>query len=344
MRGGGRRAVLRGLGAAATAAFTVLMGASCPVGPGVSGSVDLAAPDQDAVRIVYLGVGGWIMERGDVQVLTAPLFSNPSFLRTGLTAIESDSAAIARGLTPYDVSDARAILTGHGHYDHLMDVPEVARTHAPRAVITATRTMENLLGTWSGVADRLVRIEEAAGDAETVGRWIDLGPGLRVMPLRSHHAPHFDGYTLYAGTVEEPRDTPPRWATEWLDGPSYSFLIDFLDADGSVAFRIYYQDSVAAAPRGFAPVSLMRERPVDVAVFVPSTFDQVDWHPEAFVENLRPRWVLLGHWEDFWVPPETETRSISLTDMSHFRRRLSAVHGGAHWLPDIGTEFRFPVR
>jgi hypothetical protein len=163
------------------------------------------------------------------------------------------------------------------------------------------------------------------------------------MALRSHHAPHFEGYTFYKGTLERPLTEEPMWASEWLDGPSYAFLVDFLDEEGSVAFRVYYQDAVAAPPRGFAPTELVADRPVDVAIFVPATFDQVDWHPEAFVENLRPRWVLLGHWENFFKPPEARTKSILLSDIGHFQDRLDRVFDGAFWLPELGTEFRFPL-
>jgi hypothetical protein len=293
---------------------------------------------------VYLGVGGWIFQRGADQVVAAPLFTNPSFLRTGLAEVRSDTSGVNRSMAPYDVSGAAAILVGHAHYDHLLDVPQVARRHAPRARILGSRVTRNTLGTWSGVADRVTEVDSLAADAETQGRWIELTPTLRVLPLRSHHAPHFDGYTLYKGTTDHPLEEEPRWASEWLDGPSYAFLVDFLDSDGSVAFRIYYQDAVAAPPRGFAPEALMAERPVDVAIFVPATFDQVDWHPEAFVENLRPRWVILGHWENFFVPASTPTRSIMLTDLGHFRNRLSRVFDGESWLPGIGTEFRFPTR
>ena len=96
-------------------------------------------------------------------------------------------------------------------------------------------------------------------------------------------------------------------------------------------------------PVGFAPDALIGERPVDVAILVPATFDQVDWHPEAFVENLQPRWVLLGHWEDFFVPMDEPTKSIFLTDVRHFERRLERVFDGEWWRPEKGTEFRFPA-
>jgi hypothetical protein len=342
----GRRFGLRGparLAAPGAAVLLALAGCWRSVGPGVDGHVDVAPPGAPAVEMTYLGVGGWIFRRGEDLVLTGPLFSDPSLLRTGLTSIRSDSAAVDRGMAPYDVSGASAILVGHAHYDHLMDVPRVARLQAPRALILGSTTVRNTLGTWSGLWDRVLLVDDSAGTVDRIGRWIHVSPGVRVMPLLSHHAPHFEGYTLYHGTRDRPMEEEPRWASEWLDGVTYAFLVDFMDADGSVQFRIYYQDAVAAPPRGLAPEALMRERPADVAVLVPATFDQVDWHPEALVANLRPRWVLLGHWEDFFVPPEAPTRSIRLTDLRHFQKRLEAVHPGNNWLPDIGTVFRFPA-
>lgn len=325
------------------AAALLLLGAACPVGPGVDGTVAVAPPGSPAVRLTYLGVGGWIFERGDAQVLTAPLFSNPSFLGAGLRGVASDSAAVDRGMGPYDVREALAILVGHGHYDHLMDVPRVARAHAPRARILGSRTTANLLGRWAGVEDRVWVVADSAGDAGQAGRWIHLRHDVRVMPLRSTHAPHFDGYTLYRGTTSEPLEAAPRWATEWVDGETLSYLVDFLDPDGSVAFRIYYQDAVSPPPAGMAAQEVVGPRRTDVAILVPATFDQVDWHPEAFVENLRPRWVLLGHWENFFVPPAPPSRSMSTTDMAHFEGRLRRVHSGRFWRPEIGTVFLFPT-
>ena len=114
-------------------------------------------------------------------------------------------------------------------------------------------------------------------------------------------------------------------------------------SEDSVAFRIYYQDAVSPPPAGFAPDEVIRGRSVDVAILVPTTFDQVDWHPEALVENLQPRFVLLGHWEDFFVPIDEPTKSILLTDVRYFERRLESVHDGEWWRPEKGTEFLFPT-
>jgi hypothetical protein len=330
---------------AALAAASVLILGGCfrTSGPGVSGKIDLAPGAPDALRVVYLGTGGWIFEHGGETVLTGPLFTNPGLLRTGLLGIRADTVEIDRHMSRYDVSDATAILVGHGHYDHLMDVPRVATHHARKARIVGTRTVSNLLGTWSGVRDRVDVVDDSAGDLRTPGRWLGYGRGVRIMALRSRHAPHFGGYTLYRGTQDTPRTTEPEWATEWLEGETFAFLIDFMASPDSVAFRLYYQDAVAPPPAGLAPEQLIAERPVDVAVLVPATFDQVDWHPEALVENLRPRRVLLGHWEDFFVPVAESSRSLRLTDIRHFERRLDRVFAGEWWRPGPRTELRFPA-
>lgn len=320
--------------------LAVALSGCARLGPGTSGTVDRSGPGADQLRLVYLGSGGWIMEYGGEMVLTAPLFSNPSFLRTGLAPIEADTTEIDLQLSRYDLRAARVILSGHAHYDHLMDVPRTATRHATRARIAGSRTAANMLGSWAGVAGRVDVVNDAAGDQERSGTWLPYGPRVRVMPLVSHHAPHFDGYTLYQGTVDRPRETPPRLASEWVEGRTYAYLVDFLDDAGDIAFRIYYQDAVAAPPRGFAPDELIADRPVDVAIFVPATFDQVDWHPEAFIENLQPARVLLGHWEDFFVPVSAPTKAIMLTDMKHFETRLERVFSGEWWRPEIGTEFR----
>ena len=331
-------------GASLAAASLVLLTACFRTwGPGVSGEVDLAPGASDALRAVYLGTGGWLFEHGGETVLTGPFFTNPSLLRTGLLEIHADTVAIDRHMSRYDVSDAAAILVGHAHYDHLMDVPRVAARHAPNARIVGSRTVANTLGSWSGLMNRIDVVNDSAGDQRTPGRWLHYGRHVRVMALRSRHAPHFAGYTLYDGTQDTPRKAEPELATDWLEGETFAFLIDFMASPDSVAFRIYYQDAVAPPPAGLAPEHLIAEHRVDVAVFVPATFDQVDWHPEALVENLQPRRVLLGHWEDFFVPAAESPRSLRLTDIGHFEARLQRVFDGEWWRPAPATEFRFPA-
>lgn len=318
----------------------LLTGCLASVSPTVSGVVDRARPGEEPLRLHYLGNGGWILSHGEDVVLTGPLFSNPSLASVVFGSIRPDTMEVDRYLSPYEVSQAGAILVGHAHYDHLLDVPRTAKVHAPEARIVGSRTVANLLGTWSGLGDRVDPAEPHAGDVDAPGTWMRYGD-VRVMPLRSHHGPHYSDLTLFVGSIDRPHDRAPEWARDWVDGETYAFLVDFMAGPDSVAFRVYYQDAVAEPPFGLAPDALISERPVDVAILVPSTFEEVPWHPEALIANLRPRRVLLGHWEDFFNPVSGPIKPSPMTDHSEFDRRLQRVFTGEWWRPDRWTEFRF---
>lgn len=302
----------------------------------------LAAP----VSLTYLGVGGWLIETPRTRVLTAPLFSNPSLWASGFGTIEADTVAIVDGLRRFgapDVSDVSAILSGHAHYDHLMDVPWLAARLAPRARIlanaTALHTMAPLAARWGLDASRMVDVSADAADVEGGGRWIQLGPDLRVLPLVSDHAPHFAGLTLYDGERLADLADEPRAADEWLEGETLAFVFEVVDAQGGAVVRIYYQDAVAREPFGFIPEQMDT---VDVALIVPATYAEVAWQPEAILANTRARHVILGHWENFFEAPSADPEPVPFTLLPDFVARLRRALDGddRRWsLPVPGTRF-----
>ncbi len=298
------------------------------------------------VSLTYLGVGGWLIETARTRVLTAPLFSNPSMWASGFGTIEADTVAIVDGLRRFgapDVSDVSAILSGHAHYDHLMDVPWLAARLAPRARIlanaTALHTMAPLAARWGVDASRMVDVSADAASVEGGGRWIRLGPDLRVLPLLSDHAPHLAGLTLYEGERSADLAEPPRAADEWLEGETLAFVFEVVDPQGRAVVRIYYQDAVAREPFGFVPEQMDT---VDVALIVPATYAEVPWQPEAILANTRARHVILGHWENLFEAPSADPEPVPFTLLPDFVARLRRALDGddRRWsLPVPGTRF-----
>ena len=250
------------------------------------------------VELHFLGVGGWLIRKGDAALLTAPLFTNPGLLQTGLQQIHADPDRIERHLP--DVSDVSAV--------------------------------------------RVIEDEELA-DVEHAGAWIEVGPLVRIKPLRSDHVPHFAGIVLYSGERRSDLPSVPVSAEQWLEGETIAYLIDLLNDDGSVGLRVYYQDAVAAAPFGLvpSPAVLGDSVRVDVAIIVPATLAEVAWHPEALLESAHPRHVLLCHWEDFFQPPSLQAEAVLFTRLPEFVARLRrALPADAGWhLPMPGTRFVF---
>lgn len=298
-----------------------------------------------SIQFTYLGSGGWLIAWRGRRVLTAPFFTNPGLFRTAFGTIETDPKLVDRFLPPVD--DVESILAGHSHYDHLLDISYIATKHAPRATIYGNDTMVNLLAaTLPG--SRRVSLQSKAGDHQRPGEWTSLAGGaMRVMALRSEHAPHFFGIKLYCGDVLEPQSELPTKATRWKEGQTLAFLIDLLNEDGSIAFRLHYQDSASRPPFGFPPhTGGTIDRPVDLAILCVASFSQTSGYPESAIERLDPQHLLLGHWEDFFRPRTLPIRSVPLSSVTTFIRRMKAVMPpSAGWnLPQPGQSFVFERR
>ena len=120
-------------------------GSSAVLTPVSNDQVTCEEPGPGApLEIRYLGSGGHLIRRGSSAIMTAPFFSNPGVFRVGVGRISPDPARIDAAVEKIlaeggRLDDVQAILVGHAHYDHLMDVPRVWREYAPRAKIFGIR-------------------------------------------------------------------------------------------------------------------------------------------------------------------------------------------------------------
>lgn len=300
-----------------------------------------------AVSFTYLGVSGFVITAGDESMMTAPSFSHPSLMAiaTPMWPIHSDSAAVDRSLRRMlgaelrPLASVRTILVGHSHYDHLMDVPLIARRYLPDAKIYGTLTTKRiLLGDSSMRANRdridsLAPADSAIASAWRVGRW-NYSPGrrFRFMAMRSSHAHNWWFVTVANCRRSRDRASLPRTAWGWCVGEPVSYIIDVLDTTGRPVFRIFYQDA-ATRPLDVVlpPFTVEDQRPVDVAIVCAGNFKKVGDYPTLLLAALRPKYVILGHWEDFFHDPLDEPTPVRLTDTIELATRLDQL-GPGRWI------------
>lgn len=297
----------------------------------------------ERVQLQYLGSGGVLLRRGGTALMTPPFYSNPPLYQVGLgIRLVPDEGRIERGLPRVD--DVRAVLVGHGHYDHLMDLPVVLRHLPPDVVVYGNDTTRHLLAPWLP-DERRVALNARRGSWKRPGEWIRVaGTPFRFMALESDHSPHMGPIELYQGVVEQDVTEPPSDANEWPEGETLAFLIDVLRDDGSVLLRLHYQDAASRAPAGFPPpVHMLDTRPVDVEILTVGGYATVDAYPEAITLRLSPRHAVLAHWEDFFLAPDRGPRVLRTTDLDAFVHRLERVlPADAGWtLPAPGVSLWF---
>lgn len=288
------------------------------------GSFDFACPPcspavgeeaEGMVTVRYLGAGGLsIGWQGDV-VLTAPFFSNYSLVRVGLGRFSADKEAVKQGLAGVPLDRVRAILAGHSHYDHLGDLPVVAEEHARAARVYVNRAGFNLLAPY-GLGDRLSSLEDRVGE----WIWVTGADGgrrpIRFLAIRSGHAPHLFRYHWRGGEVKEP--LTKKWDGGSIGrlraGTTLAFVIDLMSPDfQEVRYRIYYQDSASPAWMGEPPEFVLADgRPFDLAVLCMASYNRVVDCPASLLGAVRPRHVLVTHYEDFFRARSKSVRFVTL--------------------------------
>lgn len=267
------------------------------------------------VTVRYLGAGGLsIGWQGDV-VLTSPFFSNYSLARVGLGRFGADEAAVERGLAGIPLDRVRAILAGHSHYDHLGDLPLVAGKHAREARIYVNRAGFNLLAPY-GLGARLGSLEDRVGE----WIWVTGAQGeqrpIRFLAVRSGHAPHVFRYHWRGGEVKDP--LAKKWDGGSIGrlraGTTLAFVIDLMSADfQEVRYRIYYQDAVSPAWQGEPPETVLADgRAFDLAVLCMASYNRVVDSPASLLTTVRPRHVLVTHYEDFFRSQKKPVRFVTL--------------------------------
>lgn len=274
---------------------------------------------RDSIRLTYLGVSGFVIRHGSRALMTAPSFTHPGGLRLMLPSpfrLSPDTATADRMLAGVDLAGIGAIVVGHAHYDHLLDVPYVARRWAPTATIYGSATMVNTLAGDPALRQRAVPVADSVATATSRGGWIyPPGGGFRFMPLASSHAPNAWMYTFADGEARKARTSLPRTARGWKKGAVYAYLIDVIAPDSTPLLRLYYQDAAADSVYTVLPPLEGRDaRPVDVAILCVGNYDGAPGNPDVLLGSLRPRYVVLSHWEDFFRSPLDPLRVIPLTD------------------------------
>ncbi len=259
----------------------------------------LGAPATDPVTVRWLGTAGFALEHAGCVLLLDPYLTRASLGACVTAPLRSDAAAVARHAPRAD-----AIVVGHTHFDHVLDVPAIAL--ATGAMVFGSRSAATLCRA-SGVPEGRVRdVERAPGSQPIV---TEVGPfRLRFVPAA--HSRFLFGRVPFPGEIADCDDVPLR-TERYRCGAVFAVEIQ-------VAGRtIVHLGSAELAETPF------EAREPELVLLCTAGWTSSPDLPERVTRALSPQAVLLSHWDDFFRPIEKGARMLPAMQVPRLVNRLA---------------------
>ncbi|MGW6390925.1 MBL fold metallo-hydrolase [Streptomyces sp. NPDC055103] len=299
VQGFGRRTVLRG---AVLGAATPLLPATASAAT-ASDTVTTGSSTAASASFRWLGTSGWRIDVDGRTVLFDPYVTR---FKTGLfdggfrpdTQLESDPDLVRE-----HIGNPEIVLVSHSHWDHIADVPHIARSTGARVVGTET-TFHLLVG--FGVDPGQISVVKG-------GEVLDFG-GITVEVVSSLHSRNKRHSYFAPGTLNAPPAAAPSTISDLPEGDTLAFQVT-AGSGGPSAFLMGASDFSERAVRGLSPDLAM--------VAVPSSAATSRYVPRLLRALDHPGVVVPVHWDNFEEPLSEPPRRDPAMDLDGF---VTQVH------------------
>lgn len=270
-----RRSLVKWGGAAALAASIPITVAATNAG------AEPAGESGEAVRLRWLGTNAWEFKTAATTVLIDPWVSRfPTGAYTEAGADPETEIRVHEDVIDEHVSAADCVLVTHGHWDHIADVPYIAKKTG--ATVLGTETHLNLLRAMKAPEEQL---------GQVVGGEYYQFKGFTVEVFASSHSASGDHkQILFGGTRPGTVPKRPTKIKHLVEGGSLSYLLDF----GGVSF-------LNAGSANFHGRDVSGLEPT-VLFIQPGGGHTPDYVERLLKATGYPRYVVPTHWDDFDLP------------------------------------------
>jgi L-ascorbate metabolism protein UlaG (beta-lactamase superfamily) len=252
------------------------------------------------ITVTWLGTAGFVIEHEGSVVLIDPYLTRASLLTCARSALASDEALVRR-----HVPRADAIVAGHTHFDHVLDVPAIAR--ATGATVYGSRSCATLCRA-SGVPE--AQIVDVSAHRSLEPARAEVGPfELRFVP--SLHSAFMLGRVPYPGDISDCDQVPLR-TSGYRCGAVFG-------VDIRVAGKRIYHLGSADLLDGLPP------RNVDLLLMCVAGWTTTPRFAPRVMAGLRPGAVLLSHWDNFFRPLADGARALPGMRMPRLVDELTAI-------------------
>ncbi|MCB0218981.1 MAG: MBL fold metallo-hydrolase [Chrysiogenetes bacterium] len=266
---------------------------------GLSGDFDPARQ----LRMRWLGTAGYELTAGKTTLLLDPFVSRPGLLKLLLSGkLKPDESASARYFPRADY-----VLTGHSHYDHLMDAPEIAlRTGASVMGSESTCRVSAARGV---PEDRIIHVPQT-GVTKQLGDF-----EVRFVPSR--HGKFFFGKVPADGEITSCPHGGHFSASGYRMGGAFGIWMRVGD------ITLYHN--------GSADLIDMELEGLQADVLIPGLAGRYATRDyfQRLIGFLKPRWIVPTHYDAFFSPLESGLSLLPAINLRGFFREMERYAPGA---------------
>ena len=251
------------------------------------------------VHVRWTGAAGIELTHGGQTILIDPYHSRPGKLELMFTPLKPKADAVEKYLDKLP-GKLSAIIVGHTHFDHALDVPEFAK-HFDGSLV-GSKSLEALMY-MHGFSGREVVCHG--------GERVELPNGVAVTMIPSRHGLVAFGRVPYPGEID-PLGKPPLKANQYRLG---TVFMPRVELGGKIFLHAGSANFVA---------SELEAHDCDVLFMCVPGWKKVPEYTTRFLQIVRPKAVVPFHFDDFSVSlrRKKKTPNLPLLDMQRFLRRV----------------------
>ena len=253
------------------------------------------------VEITWTGAAGLIITEGEHTVLVDPFVSRPGKLDVFFRRLKPDQSVIQQFVRNLK-GTIDAIIVGHSHFDHALDVPEIAWSF--QCPVLGSSSLDSLMEI-SGVTG-LTRV--CSGRER-----IDLEGGLSVTMIPSQHGLVFLGRVPYQGEIDQKASLPLK-ARQYRLGEMFMPKLEI----GGV--------TLMHAGSANCMVSELEGHGCDVLFMCVPGWKKSREYTTTLLDILRPGVIVPFHFDDFTAPIHGgRLPTLPFIDMDGFLEEIRSV-------------------
>lgn len=240
------------------------------------------------VKLKYFGTAGWEITDGDITVLVDPYITRAK-LGTGPgvssddtreTVLRSDIFVSDTLLIDSLITKADFILVHHSHFDHLADVPYIAKKTGAKVI--GTETTRNILRGY-GIPEEQLYPVQGGEDYQF--------ENFSVQVIPSIHSALNDKHYIDSRTYTEIPNTPLK-VSEFIEGNSLMFLARFAN-----------HTILTMASMNFVERELVGQEPdILLAGVNRSQLGLYQYNERLLKVTNYPKIIIPTHWDNFRLP------------------------------------------